>query len=109
MGVTNFEHNLNTLAYAMQSGLQCQIIVKRIDTGYYKYTAGINYEPHRGMNVYVIKDSLGGKRLGVVYLDRITPQGIEYKDTCGMIIPNRISIELVNFYRALAIKMGWIK
>lgn len=116
MGITNFEHSLNTLASAIQSGTECNVIVKRIDTGYYKYTAGINYEPHRGMNVYVTKESLTGMKLGIVYIDKITSHGLEYRSTKhknlrlqnkDIIIPERIVKELVRFYKALALKMNW--
>ena len=106
MGVTNFEHSVNTAALAINENAECHVIIKRLNTGRYKYEARFKYEPGRGMNIYVIKDTTSGQFKGIIGIDRISVHGMEYDSSVGY-IPDSLVKDILKFYKELDIRVNW--
>lgn len=106
MGVTNFKRSVNTAASAINKNAECHVIIKRLNTGRYKYEARFKYEPGRGINIYVIKDSTSGQFKGIIGIDRISVYELEYDCKVGY-IPESLIGEILKFYKELATRVNW--
>lgn len=104
MGVTNFEYSVNTAALAMKENTDCHVIIKRLNTGRYKYEARFKLENGR-MNIYVLKDDMSGRLVAIIGIDRISLHGMEYDCSKGY-IPQSLIKEILRFYKALDLKLS---
>lgn len=99
MALTNFESNLKTIRLSIDEGYQACVVIKRLNTGSYKYITRALNNP--GSNVYyeVYKYEKSGKLVGKTLVDA-SYYGINY-DNKYFSIPDSITKTILEFHRAI--------
>lgn len=99
MALTNFESNLRTIKLSISEGYSTRVVIKKLNTGSYKYIVRALNNP--GSNVYyeVYKYDRSGKLIGKTLVDA-SYNGISY-DSRYFSIPDSIAKSILEFHRAI--------
>lgn len=67
-----------TLAHFVVDGVDYSRVIKKVDTGSYVYQIVVEYKLGNGVTYYVIKTAKSGKRIGIIYIEKLSSFGLEY-------------------------------
>lgn len=99
MGATNFQNSVNTIRLAIKEGYPINVVVKKLNTGSYKYiTKAVNI-PGNVVYYEVYKYENSGRLVGKALVD-VSYYGTSY-DNRYFNIPDSISKEILAFHRAV--------
>lgn len=99
MGTTNFQNSINTIKLAIREGYPINVVVKKLNTGSYKYITKAVNTPGNTVYYEVYKYENSGRLIGKTLVDA-SYYGIKY-DNRYFSIPDSISKVILEFHRAL--------
>lgn len=99
MGVTNYEHTLNTFALLVKERGIAEVLIRSINTGSNTYRIRMRYTPSEGEVKFSIdKVYKTGRFLGTIDIDRVSEYGLEYRSKSLGSIPASVSKAIVQSY-----------
>ena len=104
MGVTNYEHTINTIVHIINEREAGYVCLRRVNTGSNVYTIRISYNPLVGLTYEVEKHKSNKMYVGIVTIDRVSEYGCEYNNTIIGSLPDSVVKLIRKSFRDIIIK-----